>query len=110
VTILTADMRQIPFPDGHFDVIVSNSAIHNLYKANQRTAAVREIARVLKPGGTCILADVRHEAEYTRVLRASGVTDVQRRDSHFTSLFFAIITLGSVRPFVVVGRKPSASL
>ena len=109
VTILTADMRQIPFPDGHFDVIVSNSAIHNLYKANQRTAAVREIARVLKPGGTCILADVRHEAEYTRVLRASGVTDVQRRDSHFTSLFFAIITLGSVRPFVVVGRKPSAS-
>jgi len=110
VTIKTADMRQIPFPDGHFDVIVSNSAIHNLYKANQRTAAVREIARVLKPGGTCILADVRHEAEYTRVLRASGVTDVQRRDSHFTSLFFAIITLGSVRPFVVVGRKPSASL
>ena len=109
VKIVTADMRQIPFPDGHFDVIVSNSAIHNLYKANQRTAAVREIARVLKPGGTCILADVRHEAEYTRVLRASGVTDVQRRDSHFTSLFFAIITLGSVRPFVLVGRKPLAS-
>ena len=110
VTILTADMRQIPFPDGHFDVIVSNVAIHNLYKANERAAAVREIARVLKPGGACILADVRHEAEYASVLRASGVTDLQRRDSHFTSLFFAIITLGIVRPFVLVGRKPSASL
>jgi len=67
VTIATADMRQIPFPDGHFDVIVSNAAIHNLYKANERAAAVREIARVLKPGGACILADIRHEAEYAGV-------------------------------------------
>ena len=110
VTILTADMRQIPFPDGHFDVIVSKDAIHNLYRANERAAAVREITRVLKPGGACILADIRHEADYAGVLRANGVTDVQRHDSHFTSPFFAIITLGSVRPFVLVGRKPSASL
>ena len=58
----------------------------------------------------CILADVRHEAQYASVLRANGVTDVQRRDSSITSLFFAIITLGSVRPFVLVGRKPSTSL
>ncbi len=110
VTILTADMRKIPFPDGHFDVIVSNVAIHNLYKADERAAAVREIARVLKPGGACILADVRHEAEYTRALRGGGVTDVQRRDSSITSPFFALLSLGRVRPFVLVGRKPSASL
>ena len=110
VTIKTADMRQIPFPDGHFDVIVSNVAIHNLYKATERATALREIARVLKPGGACILADIRHEVEYTNVLRASGVTDLQRRDSSIASIFFAIITLGSVRPFVLVGRKPSASL
>ncbi len=110
VTVVTADMRQIPFPDGHFDVIVSNAAIHNIYKANERAVAVGEIARVLKPGGACILADVRHEGEYTSVLRANGVTDVQRRDSSITSIFFAIVTLGSVRPFALVGRKPSASL
>jgi arsenite methyltransferase len=110
VTILTADMRQIPFPDGHFDVIVSNGAIHNLYKANERAAAVREIARVLKPGGACILADVRHESQYSRVLRASGVTEQHRRDTSITSIFFAILTLGRVRFFVLVGRKPSASL
>jgi arsenite methyltransferase len=110
VTISTADMRQIPFPDALFDVIVSNVAIHNVYQANERAAAVREIARVLKPGGACILADVRHEAQYAGVLRASGVTDQQRHDSSITSLFFAILSLGSVRPFVLVGRKPSAAL
>lgn len=106
VTIKTADMRQIPFPDGYFDVIVSNVAIHNLYKKEERAAAVREIERVLKPGGTCILADVRHGAEYTNVLHASGVTDVQRRDTSFASPFFAIMSLGNVRPVVLVGRKP----
>jgi ubiquinone/menaquinone biosynthesis C-methylase UbiE len=72
VTVTTADMRQIPIPDNHLDVIVSNVAIHNLYKADERAAAVREIARVLKPDGACILADVRHEAEYTNILRTSG--------------------------------------
>ena len=109
VTILTADMRQIPFPDGRFDVIVSNGAIHNLYKASERSAAVREIARVLKPGGACILADVRHEAEYAGVLRTNGVTDQRRRDFGISSLFFAVLTLGAVRPFALVGRKPPAS-
>lgn len=107
VTIKTADMRQIPFPDSHFDVVVSNAAIHNVYKSDERAAAVREIARVLKPGGACILSDVRHERQYTSVLRANGVSDVQRRDSSITSIFFAIITLGTVRPFVLVGRKPA---
>ncbi len=109
VTIKTADMREIPFPDGHFDVIVSNAAIHNVYKAEERAAAVREIARVLKPGGACILADVRHEAQYTSVLRANGVTDVQRRDASISSLLFAIVSLGNVRPFVVVARKAAAA-
>lgn len=109
VTISTADMRQIPFPDGHFDVIVSNVAINNLYKADERAAAVREIARVLKPGGACILADVRHEAQYTSVLRAKGVTGVQRRDSSITSPFLAVTSLGRARSFVLIGRKPSAS-
>lgn len=108
VTVKTADMRQIPYPDGHFDVIVSNVAIHNLYQADQRRAALREIARVLKPGGVCILADVRHGAEYTNVLRASGVTDVRRRDASIASPLFAIISLGRARPFVLVGSKPSA--
>ncbi len=107
VTVKTADMREIPFPDGHFDVIVSNAAIHNVYKAAERAAAVREIARVLTPGGACILADVRHERQYAGVLRESGVTELRRRDASITSPFFWVVSLGRARPFVLVGRKPS---
>lgn len=109
VTALTADMRQIPFPDGHFDVIVSNVAVHNIYQASERAVAVREIARVLKPGGACVLADVLHDTEYTSVLRTSGVTDVKRRDLGISSLFFAMVSLGRVRPFVLIARKPLPS-
>lgn len=109
VSVKTADMRQIPYPDGHFDVVVSNAAIHNLYKADERDAAVREIARVLKPGGACILSDVRNEGQYASVLRANGVTDVARRDASITSPLFAVLSLGSVRPFVLVGRKPAVA-
>ena len=51
VEVQTADMRRLPFPDGSFDAIVSRFAIHNLDHAADRAQAIREIARVLKPGG-----------------------------------------------------------
>jgi Methyltransferase domain len=50
VDVQTADMRQMPFADEMFDVVVSRAAIHNIYDAQGREQAIREIARVLKPG------------------------------------------------------------
>src|SRR5947209_14859893 len=44
VEVRTADMRQIPFPDGTFDAVVSNVAIHNIYDAKERVRALAEIA------------------------------------------------------------------
>ena len=64
VRVETADMRKMPFPDGAFDVAVSNAAIHNLYAREDRSKAIREIARVLKPGGVAVISDIRHLGEY----------------------------------------------
>src|SRR5713226_2628782 len=55
VEIKTADMRELPFPDGSFDLAVSCAAIHNLYSAADRAKAIAEIARVLKPGGIALI-------------------------------------------------------
>lgn len=48
------DMRQLPFPDGQFDGVVSSYAIDHLRRA-ERPKAIAEVARVLKPGGDFLL-------------------------------------------------------
>lgn len=72
VEVTTSDMRKTPFGDGRFDVIVSCWAIHNLYKPAERAEAIREIVRVLKPGGTALIKDIRHIDEYTQEFEVSG--------------------------------------
>ena len=73
VELHTADMRQLPFDDDSFDVVVSSLAIHNVPGAAERARAVREAARVLKPGGRLMIADVRNTRAYARELEACGL-------------------------------------
>lgn len=44
----SADAHSIPFPDASFDAVLAN---HMLYHVSERHQALREIRRVLKPGG-----------------------------------------------------------
>ncbi len=50
VEIRTADMRDLPFHDESMDCGSSSIAIHNVPGEDGRAKAIREIARVLKPG------------------------------------------------------------
>ncbi|WP_182914140.1 methyltransferase domain-containing protein [Paenibacillus sp. 1011MAR3C5] len=43
-----ADARSIPFPDASFDAVFAN---HMLYHVSERHQSLKEIRRVLKPGG-----------------------------------------------------------
>jgi len=49
--VVCGDAQAIPFADASFDVVL---APHMLYHVPDRAAAVRELRRVLRPGGTCI--------------------------------------------------------
>ncbi len=104
VDVQTADMRKIPFPDATFDVVVSCSAIHNIYDAPGRGQAIAEIARVLKPGGAAIIDDIRHGREYARSFEANGCS-AQSIGSGVLSAFLAVLTMGSLRPATVLVRK-----
>jgi arsenite methyltransferase len=79
IELRTADMRQLPFDDGSFDVVVSSLAIHNVPGAGERAKALREAARVLKPGGKLMIADIRHTRVYARELAAAGLNITDRR-------------------------------
>jgi SAM-dependent methyltransferase len=98
VELLNADAREIPFPTGSFDVVISSFAIHNIYDRDQRDQAIRELARVLKPGGLLAITDIRHVREYEQVLRELGWPDIQCRGPYF---LFVIPTrmLRAVKPW-----------
>jgi arsenite methyltransferase len=102
----TADMRKLPFAESSFDVVVSRAAIHNLYKAQDRAQAIGEIARVLKPGGYVVIDDIRHLTEYASAFTRCGIVNVRRSGSLVMCYFLAVITFGSLRPGVLIARKP----
>lgn len=97
VEVKTVDMQQMLFSDETFDVAVSSMAIHNIRDRDGRTKAVREIARVLKPGGRVALQDFQCTDEYAQILRDLGWVNVERSASNATMW-------PPVR--VVTGKKP----
>ena len=74
VSIQDGDMRALPFDDASIDVVVSSLAIHNVPSAAEREQSIREIARVVRPGGSVGILDIAHVGDCARVLRESGWT------------------------------------
>lgn len=77
VEVRDGDMRKLPFPDATFDAVVANLAIHNISDRDGRREAIREIVRVLKPGGQVALMDFKKVGQYADDLRTSGLSDVR---------------------------------
>ncbi|MFT5141294.1 MAG: SAM-dependent methyltransferase [Rhodothermales bacterium] len=50
-----ADVRDLPFSDDRFDLIVSNSTLDHFHSKDQITISIRELFRVLKPGGELLI-------------------------------------------------------
>src|SRR5215213_9108254 len=69
------DAQSIPFEDETFDAVIAN---HMLYHIPDRTKALQEIKRVLKPGGTLIAATVgnnhmKEMMEYLQQVHADNI-------------------------------------
>lgn len=52
---VAADVRSLPFPDDSFDAVFSGSTLDHFESAAEIAVALRELARVLRPGGSLIL-------------------------------------------------------
>ncbi len=86
VELKNADARELPFRDNSFDVVLSSFVIHNVSNAGDREKAVREIARVLKPGGQLAIADILFSGQYEQTLRGLGWTRLERGFPNFLFL------------------------
>ena len=72
-TFVAGDVETLPFRDGAFDLVTCRIAAHHFASV---AAAVREVRRVLRPGGSFLLQDIlgHDDAE-----AAAFVTEVERR-------------------------------
>jgi len=79
VEVRTADITDLPFDDNSLDVIVSSLVVHNIPSPRARAKAISEAARVLRPGGHLVLADIWATRWHVRQLQELGWTDARRR-------------------------------
>ena len=50
ITLHNTSAEKVPFPDNHFDMVSAYSFLHH---TEDYRKVLREVARVLKPGGIC---------------------------------------------------------
>jgi ubiquinone/menaquinone biosynthesis C-methylase UbiE len=101
---IQANAEQLPFPDGHFDLVVSTNSFDHWVDQER---GLREVARVLQPEGRFVLADLcaawlsgSHEAGRARtpktmnaVLTRAGFTVEQ------VETIYRVVGLPLVRAF-----------
>jgi SAM-dependent methyltransferase len=104
IELRTADMRELPFEDASVDVVVSSLALHNIYDPAGRAAAVREIARVLRPGGQALILDFQRTDEYMATLGELGWRDVRRSGLRF-QMFPPVRWVVATKPGSALGPK-----
>jgi SAM-dependent methyltransferase len=97
VELVHGDAREMPLAIATFDVVLSSLAVHNIPAARERRTALREILRVLRPGGRFAILDFQRTGEYASALRELGAADVRIIGPHY--LMFPPVR-------IVMGRKP----
>jgi SAM-dependent methyltransferase len=105
VEVREGDARALPFAGETFDIVLSNYVIHELKTRADREQMMREVSRVLKPGGHVALLDVIFTDDCVDDLRKFGGESGRRRDGFFSFWISAISNVGAVKTYHVVGRK-----
>jgi SAM-dependent methyltransferase len=73
VEVKTGDITRLPFSDASFDAVISMVVLHNIPSRQARDEALRELVRVLKPGGRMVIFDLMHASRYAEVLQDAGM-------------------------------------
>ena len=105
VEVTEGDARDLPFADGSFDVVVSNFVVHEIRDRPGREKMMRELARVLKPGGCVALVDFIFTDDCVEDLAKFGVESQRVRDGFLSFWTSAILNFGAVKTYHVVGSK-----
>ena len=83
VAVRNGDARDLPFDNNSFEVVLSSWVIHTLLDPEDRTQALDEITRVLKPGGRLVIIDIERVNEYAQYFRSKDWIDVTKSKPNF---------------------------
>jgi len=73
IEICDGNIMSTGFSDNYFDVVLSNLCIHNIRDKADRQKACEEIHRILKPGGTVIISDLKNSKQYKSEFEKMGM-------------------------------------
>lgn len=65
--VLVADNLTLPFRDGAFDAVISIGVIHHFSSQSRRLQAVKEMCRLLRPGGQIMIYVWAFEQKHRKV-------------------------------------------
>jgi ubiquinone/menaquinone biosynthesis C-methylase UbiE len=78
IELCRVDAKALPFADGSFEYVFAILMLHHVEahhsEYRRRPLALREIRRVLAPGGSLIYSDFSHTADLDRTLTELGFT------------------------------------
>jgi ubiquinone/menaquinone biosynthesis C-methylase UbiE len=102
-----ADSKKLPFADGSFDAVISNSILHHI--PHPRIAAA-EMLRVLRPGGLFFVRDLlrpRNTIEVDSMVMAYAGGANAHQQQMFRDSLHAALTLEEVRELLQsIGASP----
>jgi len=84
------DAAHMPFADGIYDFIICTAAFKNF---TDPVGALREMCRVLRPGGKALIIDLRREASMTTIKRYVDDMGLSKMDALFTVLTFRFMLI-----------------
>jgi len=70
-TFARATAQDLPYDDDSFDVVISSLAVHHVPEA-ERSTAMREMSRVLRPGGSLLLVELSGTPWHIRLASRFG--------------------------------------
>lgn len=90
------DAKQLPYADGTFDVVMSNSIVHHIPEPR---GSLEEMVRVLSPGGVLFVRDLMRpetSAEVERLVQIYAGQENERQQQLFRQSLHAALTVEEV--------------
>lgn len=100
IRLVCADAKELPFPDGHFNHVISNSIVHHI---PEPAAVLREAWRVLAPGGLMFVRDLKRpedETVWRHLVQTYARQETEYQQKLFADSLHAALTVEEVRQLV----------